>query len=196
MRIHGSQNTALAVEDSPIGAQAVKKPTCIVLPLQYTHSANQLHAADVIQASQTQAHSRSSQSRKKINTFVVHTIDSGTTCSVQKSPTKIPDKISKMLLTQAFYRHIIGVASEQKKCTEAKNEQKQTFEQKTPQETTVPRRRSFLCDIILPIFTNKNTRRFKRRELLLVELAGTAPASAGLSWLVVYRHSSFYCLGA
>ncbi len=28
----------------------------------------------------------------------------------------------------------------------------------------------------------------------LVELAGTAPASVGLSWLVFYRHSSFCCL--
>lgn len=27
--------------------------------------------------------------------------------------------------------------------------------------------------------------------LFLVELVGTAPTSAGLSWLVVYRHSSF-----
>jgi hypothetical protein len=29
------------------------------------------------------------------------------------------------------------------------------------------------------------------RNSLMVELAGTAPASAGLSWLVVYRHSQF-----
>jgi len=26
----------------------------------------------------------------------------------------------------------------------------------------------------------------------MVELVGTAPTSAGLSWLVVYRHSSFW----
>jgi len=26
------------------------------------------------------------------------------------------------------------------------------------------------------------------------ELAGTAPASAGLSWLVFYRHSPLWCL--
>jgi 23S rRNA pseudoU1915 N3-methylase RlmH len=50
--------------------------------------------------------------------------------SVQKSPAKIVKKYAKKLLTQAFSRHIIGVASEQKKCTEAKNEQKQKFEQK------------------------------------------------------------------
>ena len=30
----------------------------------------------------------------------------------------------------------------------------------------------------------------------LEELAGTAPASAGLSWLVVYRHSPFFGLSA
>jgi len=35
-------------------------------------------------------------------------------------PSKLRDEYSKKLLTQAFYRHIIGVASEQKKCTEAK----------------------------------------------------------------------------
>lgn len=72
-----------------------------------------------------------------------------TICGVQKVPSKLPNKSSKKLLTQAFSRHIIGVASEQKKCTEAKNEQKQTFEQKTPQETTVPRRRSFLFTIVM-----------------------------------------------
>jgi hypothetical protein len=54
---------------------------------------------------------------------------------------KNPSKIS---LTLAFSRPIIGVASEQKMCTEAKNEQKKKFEKKTPQKTTVPRRRSFL----------------------------------------------------
>ena len=31
-------------------------------------------------------------------------------------------------------------------------------------------------------------------DAFLEELAGTAPASAGLSWLVVYRHSSFWDL--
>jgi hypothetical protein len=34
----------------------------------------------------------------------------------------------------------------------------------------------------------------KSRKSLMEELAGTAPASAGLSWLVVYRHSLFCCL--
>jgi hypothetical protein len=64
--------------------------------------------------------------------------------SVQKSLGKMRRKSTKKSLTQAFSRHIIGVASEQKKCTGAKKEQKQKFEQKTPQKTTVPRRRSFL----------------------------------------------------
>ena len=31
-------------------------------------------------------------------------------------------------------------------------------------------------------------------DAFLEELAGTAPASVGLSWLVVYRHSLFFCL--
>ncbi len=48
----------------------------------------------------------------------------------KKSVEKPLKKSQRKLLTQAFSRHIIGVASEQKKCTEAKNEQKQKFEQK------------------------------------------------------------------
>lgn len=50
--------------------------------------------------------------------------------SVQKILEKIVKKYAKMLLTQAFSRHIIGVVPEQKKYTGAKKEQKQKFEQK------------------------------------------------------------------
>lgn len=60
----------------------------------------------------------------------VSNVLTNTISSVQKINQKIISTISKKLLTRAFSRHIIGVASEQKKCTEAKNEQKQTIEQK------------------------------------------------------------------
>ena len=46
---------------------------------------------------------------------------------------------------------------------------------------------------ISPIYSlraNKKDLRIDRKSLM-VELAGTAPASAGLSWLVFYRHSQF-----
>lgn len=45
-----------------------------------------------------------------------------------------------MLLTQAFSRHIIGVATEQLYCTEAKNK---NHSKNSTIKTTVPRRRLF-----------------------------------------------------
>ena len=66
-------------------------------------------------------------------------------------------KSAKKSLTQAFSRHIIGVASEQKKCTEAKKNKNKNSNKKTPQKTTVPRRRSFL----LGNSRHKNTRQIK-----------------------------------
>jgi len=47
-----------------------------------------------------------------------------------------------------------------------------------------------LISSIYSLEPNKKDLRFDRKSLM-VELAGTAPASIGLSWLVVYRHSSF-----
>lgn len=76
-----------------------------------------------------------------------------TTYGVRILRLKILNNSFKKSLTQAFSRHIIGVASEQKKCTEAKNEQKQKLEQKTPHKTTVPRRRSFFNTLFNSINT-------------------------------------------
>ncbi|MGB3946250.1 MAG: hypothetical protein WBK76_05460 [Candidatus Saccharimonadales bacterium] len=81
-------------------------------------------------------------------------------------------------MTLAFSRHIIGVASEQKKCTEAKNEQKQKSNKKLHKK----RKRPFLAggrffDLEANSMSKIKTPDRHDRELLLVELAGIAPAS-------------------
>ena len=75
-----------------------------------------------------------------------------------------------MLLTQAFSRHIIGVAPEQLYCTEAKNK---NHSKNSTIKTTVPRRRLFFIGF-------KFAQQIKNSHsgcLSMVELAGTAPAS-------------------
>jgi hypothetical protein len=78
--------------------------------------------------------------------YVRHTI-----YSVQKILEKLVKKYAKMLLTQAFSRHIIGVVPEQKKYTGAKKEQKQKFEQKTPQKRPFLAGGRFICALGVPI---------------------------------------------